>query len=349
MTGRFDDTPIQDRLAGVSFSFYTSEEVKKLSVEQIVDPVAFDHLNNPTKQGLHDKKLGVSPFDHKSACQTCGMTVNYCPGHVGHIKLTAPIYNPFLFKEAYKLLKAKCFGCHRLRIHASKIDAYIGALKMLKAGDCVNSHQLKAFLLYAAKAIVLFPESGMGDVKRMQAFKHGIEKQSGGSLKLKVDDIDLPNFISKCENAVNEQKEDYEQQLKDLYTSAMEGDAPIISTSTSHKALLDLFKEIWSAVVTTTCPHCKHKSPSIKKDGFTKLFIKPLQGQAAIAERQSRNLAKGGTKERRDSSGGHATETTFDIVTNASTSRRASTHDDTIIAGEGVESSDDEEFKEGTP
>jgi DNA-directed RNA polymerase beta' subunit len=103
------------------------------------------------------------------------MGVNHCPGHVGHIQLTAPIYNPFLFKEAYKLLKAKCFGCHRLRIHGSKIDAYIGALKMLKAGDVVNSHELKAFLLFSAKAIVLFPESSLGDVKRMTAFKHSIE------------------------------------------------------------------------------------------------------------------------------------------------------------------------------
>jgi len=67
------------------------------------------------------------------------MTVNYCPGHVGHIELAAPIYNPFLFKDAYKLLKAKCFGCHRIRIHGSKLEAYIGAIKLLKAGDIIHS------------------------------------------------------------------------------------------------------------------------------------------------------------------------------------------------------------------
>jgi len=49
MSNRLDEQPISDRLAGVSFGFYTNEEVKKLSVQQIVDPVAFDHLNNPTK------------------------------------------------------------------------------------------------------------------------------------------------------------------------------------------------------------------------------------------------------------------------------------------------------------
>jgi len=63
MTGRFDEHPIKDRFAGVSFSFYTDEEIEKLSVKEIIDPVAFDHLNNPTKAGLHDAHLGVSPFD----------------------------------------------------------------------------------------------------------------------------------------------------------------------------------------------------------------------------------------------------------------------------------------------
>lgn len=176
MSHRLDNQPIQDRLAGVSFGFYTNDEVKKLSVCKIVDPVAFDHLNNPTKQGLHDKKLGVSPFDHKSSCPTCGMTVNYCPGHVGHIELAAPIYNPFLFKDVYKLLKAKCFGCHRIRIHASKLDAYIGAIKLLKAGDVVNSQELKSYLLYAAKAISIFPESGLSDTKKLLAFKKDLER-----------------------------------------------------------------------------------------------------------------------------------------------------------------------------
>lgn len=207
MTNRLEEQPISDRLAGVSFGFYTDDEVKKLSVQQIVDPVAFDHLNNPTKKGLHDKKLGVSPFDHKSACPTCGMTVNHCPGHVGHIELAAPIYNPYLFKDAYKLLKAKCFGCHRIRIQSSKLEAFIGAMKLLKAGDVVHSQELKSYLLYAAKEISLFPESGLGDVKKMAAFKHNIEKQGkqfNSKFKLNVDMIDMPNFITKMENAINE-------------------------------------------------------------------------------------------------------------------------------------------------
>ena len=134
-----DDDEVKDRFAGVGFRFYTDEEIEKISVREIVDPVAFDHMNNPTKQGLHDKALGVSPFDHKSICVTCGLTMMHCPGHVGHIELCAPIYNPFLMKDVYKLFKSKCFNCHRIRIHANKIEAFVLCLKLLKAGDMVVS------------------------------------------------------------------------------------------------------------------------------------------------------------------------------------------------------------------
>jgi hypothetical protein len=110
----------------------------------------------------------------------------------------------------------------------------------------------------------------------MVAFKSSIEKQGKGHFKLNVDNVDLPNFISKLENAINERKENYEQHLKDVFNDVVEGNIELVSTTTSQRALLDLTKEIWGAVVTTTCPHCKHKSPAVKKDGYTKLFIKPL-------------------------------------------------------------------------
>jgi DNA-directed RNA polymerase I subunit RPA1 len=155
MIGHSERLPPKHRFAGVGFSFFTDLEIQKLSVAEIVNPLAFDHLNNPTKQGLHDKRLGVSAFDHKSACPTCGMQVNYCPGHVGHINLTAPIYNPFMVKDVYKLLKAKCFSCHRLRIHPSKIEIYTKVLKLLKIGEIVQSSTLKQYLLFAASTIDL--------------------------------------------------------------------------------------------------------------------------------------------------------------------------------------------------
>jgi DNA-directed RNA polymerase I subunit RPA1 len=123
----------------VSFHFLTDLEIEKLSVVEISNPQTFDHLDNPNPHGLHDKRMGVSPFDRHGVCPTCGLTANFCPGHHGHIQLVAPIYNPFMIKEMYRIMKSKCFNCHRLRINESKIEIFIGVLKLIKAGEIVGS------------------------------------------------------------------------------------------------------------------------------------------------------------------------------------------------------------------
>ena len=68
------------------------------------------------------------------------------------------------------------------------------------------------------------------------------------------------------------------------------GDLSLASTSTTQKQTIALIKEIWSHVITTTCPHCKHKSPSVKRDGYTKLFLKPLQAKVVQANQQAKAL-----------------------------------------------------------
>lgn len=94
---------------------------------------------NPVANGLHDKRLGVSPFDRNASCVTCGLNSSQCPGHHGHISLVAPSYNPFMIKDLYRLMKAKCFQCHHLRIPDHKIDVFVNALKLLKVGQVIQS------------------------------------------------------------------------------------------------------------------------------------------------------------------------------------------------------------------
>jgi hypothetical protein len=42
------------------------------------------------------------------------------------------------------------------------------------------------------------------------------------------------------ENTINENKERYEQNLKDIFNEIIEGNIELVTTSTSQKALLDL-------------------------------------------------------------------------------------------------------------
>ena len=75
MSSVFDNT-ITAKLNGVEFGFYhfgykqnpnstelDIEEVYDLSVKEINNPVAYDELNNPMKNGIVDEAMGVSAMD----------------------------------------------------------------------------------------------------------------------------------------------------------------------------------------------------------------------------------------------------------------------------------------------
>lgn len=47
-------------VTGVSFSFLTSQDIRRISVKQIVNPVLLDDLNRPNIGGLYDPSLGPS-------------------------------------------------------------------------------------------------------------------------------------------------------------------------------------------------------------------------------------------------------------------------------------------------
>jgi hypothetical protein len=46
-------------------------------------------------------------------------------------------------------------------------------------------------------------------------------------------------------------------------------------------------------VVAIVCPHCDHKTPGLRKDGFTKIFIKPLSEKIRNAIKQKDRLGRG--------------------------------------------------------
>jgi len=73
-------------------------------------PDVVDNLNRPISGGLYDPAMG--PIDRQSRCTTCSLSYKECPGHMGHIELPVPVYNPLLFKDLYRVLRSKCFMSH---------------------------------------------------------------------------------------------------------------------------------------------------------------------------------------------------------------------------------------------
>ncbi len=63
-------------------------------------------------------------------------------------------------------------------------------------------------------------------------------------------------------------------------------------TSIMQKNMRELIHEIWSQVIPIQCPHCKGKSNSFRKDGYTKIFMRPLSEKNRNLMKQQERIGK---------------------------------------------------------
>ncbi|XP_023931746.1 DNA-directed RNA polymerase I subunit RPA1-like, partial [Lingula anatina] len=117
---------------GITFGTYTDDEILGLSVKELTNPQSFDSLQHPTSGGLYDPALG--PQDRDDQCETCGQMSQWCPGHIGHISLPLPVYNPVFFKNLFQILKGTCFSCNRLLARGAQCSLITHQLTALDHG-----------------------------------------------------------------------------------------------------------------------------------------------------------------------------------------------------------------------
>lgn len=55
--------PIHSKVDGVSFSLYSTEEIRKLSVVKVTTPLAFNALGHPLPGGLYDLAMGINSLN----------------------------------------------------------------------------------------------------------------------------------------------------------------------------------------------------------------------------------------------------------------------------------------------
>ncbi|KAF5364049.1 hypothetical protein D9756_000358 [Leucocoprinus leucothites] len=119
-------------VASIGFSFLTAQDIRRISVKQIVNPVLLDDLNRPNIGGLYDPALG--PSDRSDICATCHLTYYTCPGHYGHIELPAPVFHPLFMGNMYNLLRGCCMFCHRFKMNRTMLCRYIAKFRLLERG-----------------------------------------------------------------------------------------------------------------------------------------------------------------------------------------------------------------------
>lgn len=101
----------------------------------------------PKPNGVNDLRMGTSDWHMK--CSTCNNDVINCPGHIGHINLAKPMYNPGVVQTIVKVLKCVCFFCSALivppddpRLQTERFLHSEGKARLIRIMDLSkNKHQ----------------------------------------------------------------------------------------------------------------------------------------------------------------------------------------------------------------
>ena len=142
MTSLLPKEQIKYELNNVKFDFYTPEEIKKISMKQLTVTKVYSDLGTPNPGSFADPCMGVGAFDKNSTCEVCHQNNENCTGHFAHIELSIPVYNPFLINQILKLLNAKCFNCHKLKISLKDTAYLFMKLFLIKLGLFKESEEI---------------------------------------------------------------------------------------------------------------------------------------------------------------------------------------------------------------
>ncbi len=137
------------RIDEIEFGLLSPEDVRKMSVAQIVVADTYDEDGYPIESGIMDPRLGV--IDPGQRCRTCGNRVGNCPGHFGHIELARPVMHAGYAKVIHKVLKAICRSCNRILLSDEEIDHFKRLFKKYPEIGQKTANLSKEILKRAAK------------------------------------------------------------------------------------------------------------------------------------------------------------------------------------------------------
>ena len=306
---------IDKQVAGVSFGFYTADDVLALSAAAIVHPHTFDSMHNPVPSGLYDPRMG--PLTPADKCPTCGEGVNQCLGHMGHIQLTMPVYHPVLFDLLCKVMRGKCWWCHGWRVARVKVAVVRVKLELIEAGMLLQAQGLEELERAGGAANDELRKEMRETVKRQKEQemarrrKERLAAQNGKKAN-KSRKSGGAEFIDDEAGEDEEDEEDSDERMDEEETDGASSHRPTPSSAretqmlahlahlssaarngyTRHVQLFGSPPPLTSAaigyrseVISTflssltaqrRCVRCGGYSPRLRKDGHSKLFRLPL-------------------------------------------------------------------------
>jgi DNA-directed RNA polymerase I subunit RPA1 len=166
---------IHDEATSISFGVYSANEIRTLSVCEVVNPLSFNQLGHPVPGGLYDLHMG--PFSDRGElmCSTCVLHCEHCPGHLGHIELPLPVCNPLFYNTILRMLKMTCVTCHRFRIEDHLKRLYLVQQKLLDQGLIIQAQQASEVVVNASGGSFSFAADEAEEKAMKKALKQNID------------------------------------------------------------------------------------------------------------------------------------------------------------------------------
>lgn len=227
-----------------------------MSYCKITSPVTHDALGNALTGGLYDAHMG--PSDQQSPnCRTCGQIYMNCPGHPGHIELCVPVYHPMLFPNMFSLLRTKCSYCHTLRIAQSRTRQTLVKLKLLEMGELDLAKKMDDMVVPPTKENLL-DVADENIVDQLKRFEQQLED--------KLRQIERRYELYKRQETARRERGETEPSATARQSNYIK---------LEQRAVLDAFYRI--AMSTKKCENCGAFSLPLRRDGYAKIFQRPLQ------------------------------------------------------------------------
>jgi DNA-directed RNA polymerase I subunit RPA1 len=211
-----------------------------------------------------------------------------CPGHLGHIELAVPVYNPTLFPLLYRLLRLKCYACHRFRAPAQESRILKVRLMLLDLGRLNEAMDLEARMLARPAAS---DELARGDFGAASGRRGGgAKKKKGKASEADAEEMEEEND----DGASGVQSEALRQSrfLADVELDCIAHGGPDVGCGLGADPGAQYSQQVRAYRATIiadylrsfpakTCANCRALALPVRKDGYSKIFQRPLSRKAA--------------------------------------------------------------------
>ncbi|KAI0137986.1 beta and beta-prime subunits of DNA dependent RNA-polymerase [Hypoxylon sp. NC0597] len=113
----------------IKFGIQSNQDIVNQAVIEVSDRTMYDisRGREPTQHGPLDKRLGTS--SKTGICSTCGLRLQDCTGHFGHVRLPLPAFHIGYIKFTITILQNICKDCSRILLTEAEQRMYLKELR----------------------------------------------------------------------------------------------------------------------------------------------------------------------------------------------------------------------------